>query len=127
MNKYKLIAGVLLIFFLGVITGALGTGAFFKQRIKQFAKGGPPAAMILKRISGRLDLTETQQVEIEKIIEETGEKLRKIRRKHRPQFEKIMKEGMTLMKEKLTDEQKEKLDEIYERMNKHRRGRGRHR
>ncbi len=127
MNRYKLIAGVLLIFFLGVMTGALGTGAFFKQRIKHFAKGGPPAAMILKRISGRLDLTEAQQVEIEKIATETGEKLRNLRQKHHPQFEKLMEEGIALMKEKLTDEQKEKLDEIYERIKKYRGGRGRHR
>lgn len=127
MNKYKLIAGVLLIFFLGVITGALGTGAFFKQRIKRFAKGGPPAAMILKRISGRLDLTESQQLEIEKIVTETGKKLRNLRQQHYPRFNKLMEEGIALMKEKLTDEQKDKLDDIYERIKKHRGGRGRHR
>ena len=124
MNKTKLSIGVFLVFLVGVFAGSLGMGMYLKHQIKKFEPGGPPPLVrhgfIMKRLSRDLDLTETQRVEIEKIVEESETKIFAIRRQYLPEIKKIADQSFALMKDKLDAEQQEKLEELHERLkNRH--------
>ncbi|MCD6353049.1 MAG: hypothetical protein J7M06_02430 [Proteobacteria bacterium] len=123
MNKIKIVISVLLIFVLGAMAGSLGTKIYFKQRIGEFVKSGPPPVMhlLMRRLSNDLNLSETQEAQIEKIVYETEEKILAFKQKYHPEFEKIIDNSMELIKEKLDDRQKEKLDRLHKEL-KSRRG-----
>jgi len=120
MNKLKLASGVILVFFVGVMAGSLGTGIYYKKRVEKFEAGGPPVServqIVLGRFSDELNLTNEQRGEFEKIIKESQEKILAIGRKNLPEIEKINEDTFTSIKEKLTDEQKSKLDILIKRM-----------
>jgi len=118
MNKLKVWIGILLVFFLGALTGSLGTGAYLKHRMERFSKGKhPPIRIVLmKRLSHELDLTQTQRVEIEKILDQLEAELHELRQKHRPELEGLFDRRFDMIKEKLNDEQKSKLDRMREEL-----------
>ena len=122
MNKLKVWAGILLVFLLGALAGSVGTGAYLKHRIERFSRGGhPPIRVVLmKKLAHELDLTETQRVEVEKILDQLETKLHELRQKHRPELEGLFAHSFDMIKEKLDQEQKAKLDEIREKLrNRH--------
>lgn len=119
MNKLKLIAGILLIFCVGTFAGVLGTGAYFTHRIERFARPGhrpPIARLLMKRLTHKLDLTETQQAEVREIVNQTRVKLHDLRGKYLPEMEAIIESNLKLVKEKLNAEQKKKIDEMYTKL-----------
>ena len=116
MNKFKLGVGVLLIFALGALAGSLGTRFYVRERIVAFTRGDPPAVRMLKRISRQLDLTQSQREKIDKIVAATQAELFDFRRRYHPEFVQIVDKSIGLMKEQLDDAQKEKLDQLYERL-----------
>ena len=121
MNKIKVVAGVLLVFSLGVLIGVLGTHLHIQHRIEKFAKGGPFARMLsIKKLSAELDLTTLQKAEIEKIVDGGIAQFHEFRRKYRPEIEKIIGHTIELIKEKLDDEQKQKMDDLHEKFRKRR-------
>jgi len=124
MNKVKVSLGILLIFILGALAGSLGTGVYIKHRIGEFVRGGPPPLMhsLMKKMSHQLNLTEEQETEIEKIMEQAHKDIAAFRERYHPEFEKIMDKSFALIKEKLDEDQKIKLDELQEEL-KERRGR----
>jgi len=121
MKRLKVCIGILLIFILGMLAGTLGTGFFIKHRIGRFVRGdGPfPPIRVLERLSAKLDLSKSQQIEIEKILKQAHDRLIEFRRGYRPEFEKILNDTIEQMKEKLDSRQKQKLDKLTERL-KHR-------
>jgi len=118
MNKLKLATGIVLIFALGLFTGALGSGFYFKYRIKRFRDLGPVGKKeyILKKLTRRLDLTPKQQGEIAIIYDEMKEQLIAFRKKHQPDLKQIREQGQARIKEKLDEEQKEEFDEMMEEL-----------
>jgi len=120
MNRLKVWAGIVLVFLLGALAGSLVTGIYFKHRIERFAKGGrPPITMVLmKKLSHEIDLTETQRVEIEEILGQLQAKLLDLRRKRRPELDKLFDHSFGLIREKLNSEQKKRFDEIPEELRK---------
>jgi hypothetical protein len=121
MNKIKLASGVLLVFFVGVLAGSLGTGYYYKERVKKFEeRGGLPVSeriqVILGRFSNDLNLTSEQRTEFEKIVREAQEKISAIEKENQTEIENINEKMFTSIKEKLTDEQKVKLEEMLKRM-----------
>jgi hypothetical protein len=127
MNKLKLGVGVLLIFALGALAGSLGTRLYVRERIVAFTRGDAPAVRMLKRISRELDLTQSQQEKIDKIVAEMQAELSDFRRRYHPEFVQIVDKTIELMKEQLNDAQKEKLDQLHERLKRRVRRRGFHR
>jgi len=127
MNRLKVWVGIVLVFLLGALAGSLGTGIYFKHRIERFAKGGrPPIKMVLmKKLSHGLDLTETQRVGIEEILDQLEIKLLDLRQKHRPELAKLFEHSFGLIREKLNSEQKKRFDEIREELRKRRTSRRR--
>lgn len=118
MDKLKVAIIILLVFAVGALAGSLGNKLYFKHRFERFVKGGPPPLMhiLMRKVVHDLDLTEAQKADIEKIVRQAEEKIVSFREKYHPEFEKIMDDTIAQIKEKLTDEQKKKLDKLHEEL-----------
>ncbi|MDM8526240.1 hypothetical protein QUF80_22920 [Desulfococcaceae bacterium HSG8] len=119
-NRIKIIGGLLLVFLLGIVVGSLGTGIYIKHRVEKFVGGSPlrKGALVMKKLTSELDLTAPQETEIKKIVDNTLIQLYEFKQKHRPELEKIFDSSVVLIKEKLNDEQKEKMDRLHEKFKK---------
>ena len=118
MRKLKVCVVILLIFILGMLVGTLGTGFFIKNRIANFFRGNgsPPPIRILERLSAKLDLSKSQQTEIEEILKQAQGQLIDFRQVYRPGFEEIFNSTIEQIKQKLDSRQKQKLDKLTERL-----------
>jgi len=124
MNKGKLIAGVALVFIVGVLVGSVGTRFYFRHHFHPFERDrGNRTAFIMKRLSNDLKLTDAQNVAIQKIVEQTQERMREHFLQRRTEIEGIMNDSFAQMKKELNDDQKKKLDELRERLEKRRQAR----
>jgi Spy/CpxP family protein refolding chaperone len=113
MKKWKLIAGIALVFVLGVLVGSLGSRYYHRDWSERFFQE-PSArkALILKRLTKDLGLTEGQQKDFRAIVEETDKKLEAFGLERRSAVKAILDESFARMKEKLDPEQQKKLDEL---------------
>jgi len=113
MKKWKPIAGIALVFVLGVLVGSLGTRYYHRDWSGRFLEE-PSArkALILKKLTKDLALTETQQKEFRTIVEETDKRLGAFGLERRSAVKAILDESFAKMKEKLDPEQQKKLDEL---------------
>ncbi len=120
MNKLKLTTGVVLIFLVGALAGSLGTMIHFKHRLDRFSQGGPPpqamTAMMMKRLSRDLDLTDAQQAEVRKIVASLQEDVSSIRRQIQPEMEAMNDKSFASIRELLDPEQKQKLESLHQRI-----------
>lgn len=121
MKKWKLVISVALVFVFGVLVGSLGTELYHKHLFARH-KGDPSAkkAFILKRFSQDLDLMEDQKNEFKSIIDQLEDKREEHFRKSRSEFDKIMAGGFSQMKKLLESDQKNKLDMLIEKFERHR-------
>ena len=124
MKRWKLISGLLLVFVLGVLAGAFGTRIYLKDRFAHVRKD-PKArqAFIMRKLSKELGLTPDQNIKVEKIVEQLGEKRREYYRKNRPEIKKIKDEGFLQIKKELNNDQQKKLDVLREEFEKRRKAR----
>lgn len=124
MNRLKLATGIVLIFALGLLTGALGSGLYFKYRIEQFRDAGPETrrGMLMDRLTRRLDLTPDQQQQVAAIFDEMRDELSALREKHRPDLQRIKEEGHARIRAILNDDQKRQFDEMIEHLQQRRHG-----
>ena len=120
MAKIKFFAGLTLIFLLGALAGAFGTGYYIKEHMEEFLEGGPPKEKIMQKLTRDLDLTPEQQKKIEPILEETHEKFSALRRKSLPDMKKIREDSFALIRNILNEDQRKKLKDLEDRLNKHR-------
>ena len=113
MKKWKPIAGIALVFVLGVLVGSLGTRYYHRDWSGRFLEE-PSArkALILKKLTKDLALTEMQQKEFRAIVDETDKKLEAFGLERRSAVKAILDESFAKMKEKLDTEQQKKLDEL---------------
>jgi hypothetical protein len=113
MKKWKLIAGVALVFVLGLLVGSLGTRFYHKDGSERFFQE-PSArkALILNKLTKDLGLTEAQQKEFRGIVEETDKKLEAFGLERRSAVKAILDESFSRMNEKLDPEQQKKLGEL---------------
>jgi Spy/CpxP family protein refolding chaperone len=113
MRKGKLIAGVALVFVLGVLVGSLGTRYYHRDWSERFfQEPSAKKALILKKLTKDLGLTETQQREFRVIVEDTDKKLEAFGLERRSAVKAILDESFSRMKDKLDPEQQKKLDEL---------------
>jgi len=123
MTKWKLAAGVALVFILGVLAGLL-PGFYLVHR---FPPPPPPPHMdhrdrdaaMVERLSRDLDLSEAQKLRVGEILKQTSERLDAHLREMQPEIRKIFDDGFSEMEKELTDAQKKKLHELRERMERH--------
>lgn len=120
MNQFKLIAGVTLVFVVGIFAGVIGSGFYYKERLKDFSAGGPPMdariRMLLDRFSHDLELTDIERAEIEKILRDVQDKIFELRRNTFPEIEEINEKGLELIKERLDSKQREKFNSFHNKM-----------
>lgn len=121
MKKWKLVAGVLLVFVFGVLIGSLGTGFYHQYLFGRFRKD--PAerkAFVLKKFSERLDLTENQQMVFKTIIDQVDQQRRAQILKNRSEFKRIRDESYMQMKKVLNPDQQNAFDELIKEIRKRR-------
>jgi len=112
MKRWKLIVGVALIFFSGVLVGSVGTRVYHRQWSERFWKHpSERKAVFLQKLTKELRLTEEQQKEFEVIIEEVDRKVASLIRDRRAAVREVLDGGFSRMKEKLNPDQQKKLEE----------------
>lgn len=117
-KKIKIAAGITFVFFLGFLSGSLGTGIYVKHRIGRFIKGDPSErqTLIMKKLRKKLDLTRSQESDIAEIVNNSLKELHIFRRKHRSEAEAIIDRAAERIKEKLNEEQRYKMDELLRKL-----------
>lgn len=114
MKQLKLVICVILVFIVGLLAGIVAAKVYYKERVKDFAAGGPPESarirMLIDRFSHDLELTKTQKSEIEAILSNIQDEIFQLNRKTFPQIEEINEKGLIQIKAKLNSEQKKKFN-----------------
>jgi len=113
MKKWKLVAGVLLVFVFGALIGSLCSGLYHQYLSNRFRKDpAEKKAFILKKFSERLDLTETQQNVFRTVIDQVDQQRRAQLQKNRSELNKIRDESYLEMKKVLNPDQQNTFDEL---------------
>jgi Spy/CpxP family protein refolding chaperone len=124
MKRLKLIMGVTLVFLAGALAGSLGTGIYLRHKMEAFEGGRPGGpemtSFLVKRFTHDLDLTQAQQAEVRKIVEESEQKIKAIRQQYLPEIKGIIDQSFALMREKLSPEQQKKLYKLHEKLERSR-------
>ena len=76
--------------------------------------------MMLHHLTRQLQLTKPHQIEIERIVNAQLKALSDVRERHQPEVQAIFQQAENEMKLHLLSEQQQKLDQIMQRMQKHR-------
>ncbi len=128
MSKTKLVIGLLLVFILGALCGALGMGFYVKHQADSFVdrKPGKRADFFFERLSSQLDLTEEQKPRIKEIMRDMEESMRAFRERNFPELQKTFEHHQQLILQELTEEQRKKFDALHKRMGRRRPFFGRH-
>ena len=121
--KWKLVAGFVLVFVAGGIAGAALGGLYARHLFFEIHRPGSVGDRMKERLRTELRLTPEQVTKVWPIVDKTAAQLREIRRDTGRRVHQIMTEAHKEIAVNLTDEQRQKLQQIEER---HRRGRHRH-
>jgi hypothetical protein len=125
MNTWKLVSGVALVFIVGALVGSLGTRFYLKHQYRPFMlEPRDRTAFIMKRLSKELSLTENQKITVEKIVAQTGEKLREHFLQAQPEIKSIIDDSFSQIKKELDGDQQKRLDALREKFEKRRQARG---
>jgi Spy/CpxP family protein refolding chaperone len=121
--KWKLIAGFLLVFVAGGIAGAALGGLYARHLFFEFHHPRLVGARMKERLRTELSLTPEQVAKVSPIFDKTAAQLQEVRRDTGRRVHEIMADAHKEIAANLTDEQRQKLQQIEER---HRRWRHRH-
>jgi Spy/CpxP family protein refolding chaperone len=113
--KWKLIAGFILVFVAGGISGAFLGGLYARHLFFGFHHPEQIGARMKERLRAELNLTPEQLAKISPIIDKTAVQLREIRRETARRVHETIAEAHRQMAANLTDEQRQKLQQIEER------------
>ena len=113
--KWKLIAGFILVFVAGGISGAFLGGLYARHLFFGFHHPEQIGARMKERLRTELNLTPEQVAKISPIIDKTAVQLRDIRRETGRRVHETIAESHRQMAANLTEEQRQKLQQIEER------------
>lgn len=121
MKKAKIWVIIFLVFILGALAGSLGMQQYIHYKLSDFFRRGEQARVeaLLARMARDLSLTDSQKVEIKSILQKSHNKIHEIKIQIHPQIKTIIDDSFRQIREKLNDDQKEKLDAFHERLKKH--------
>jgi Spy/CpxP family protein refolding chaperone len=121
-KNVKAIAGILLVFVLGAVSGSLITHMVLQARFEAFMHGGPGVReeQIVKRLSRELSLDSGQQEQIRGIVHETHAAIREMRGQMRPRVEALLDQGQTRISAVLRPEQRDKFTKLMAERKSHR-------
>jgi len=120
--QWKLIAGFILVFVAGGVSGALLGGLYARHHFFAFHRPELIGGRMKERLRTELNLTPEQIAKISPIIDKMAGQLREIRLETARRVHETIAEAHRQMAVNLTDEQRQKLQQIEER---HRRWRHR--
>ena len=116
-STLKFVAGIAIVFFVGVLAGVLGAGIYFEARIEKMFHHGPPGGKkMLERLTGDLKLMPAQVREIEPIVRRFEKEISEVRRSFFPQMKPVLDQLTNQIRAKLNREQRRKFDRIHEKM-----------
>ena len=121
--QWKLIAGFILVFVAGGISGAFLGGLYARHQFFAFHRPELIGGRMKERLRTELNLTPEQVAKISPIIDKTAAQLRVIRHDTGQRVHQVMAEAHQQMAVNLTDEQRQKLQQIEERHRRSRHGR----
>src|SRR5205085_12000024 len=113
--KWKLIAGFLLVFIAGGVTGGFLGEAHARRTFFEPSRRGIMGERIRERLKAQLDLTPDQLARISPIIEATASQLDEVRRQTGRRVRELFQDAHRQMASTLTDAQRAKLEKIEER------------
>src|SRR5436309_15288785 len=113
--KWKLIAGFILVFVAGGISGAFLGGLYARHLFFGFHRPELIGARMKERLRAELKLTPEQVAKISPIIDKTIPQLRDIRRDTGRRVHEIIADAHHQMAAQLTDEQRQKLTQMEDR------------
>lgn len=118
MTQGKLWGGLLVLFLAGVWTGVGGTILYQHYQQEQRWQRGPAGRQerLMKRLTDELSLTPAQSAAIEPIVSRTHVQILELRAKHQPEVDRILADGITEAKTKLSGEQGAKLETLYAKL-----------
>ena len=121
--KWKLVAGFVLVFVAGGITGAALGGWYARCLFFGVHQQGRVGDRMKERLRAELSLTPEQVAKVAPIVDKTASQLQEIRRDTGRRVHEIMAAAHKEIAVNLTDAQRQKLKQIEER---HRRWHSRH-
>src|SRR5437660_3682763 len=113
--QWKLIAGFMVVFVAGGIPGAFLGGSYARHHFLAFHGPELIAGRMKERLRTELNLTPEQVAKISPIIDKTAAQLRDIRRNTARRVHETIAEAHQQMATNLSDEQRQKLQQIEER------------
>jgi len=112
MKNYKAIAGVVLVFTLGVFCGAVVMHMVQHSRMGVGGSSEAREEQLVNRLTRQLDLDSRQLEQIRPIVHETHASILKIRQQSRPLVEGVLDESQRRISAVLRQDQREKFDKI---------------
>src|SRR4029079_1398982 len=122
--KWKLVAGFVLVFVAGAIAGAALGGFYARHLFFDVHRPGRMGDRMKERLRTELRLTPEQIAKGSPIIDKTTTAHREIQRDNRRRVHEIMAEAHKEIAVNLTDEQRQKLQQLEERHRRWRHHRG---
>jgi len=119
MKRWKLVAGITLLFVLGLLVGSLAMKFYLERQYPKFRDPKARKAFFMERLSRELDLTPDQKIKIGEIVEQIEAKRREYSFQRQAEIDKLIDQ----MKTDLNDDQKKKLDAMHEKFKKRQRAR----
>src|SRR5215469_11264419 len=113
--RWKLIAGFLLVFVAGGITGAFIGGWYAQNQFFELHHPEQIAGRMKERLRTELGLSPEQVAKISPIVDKTTAQLRDIRRDTGRRVHEIVADAHQQIATQLTDEQRQKLTKMEER------------
>lgn len=108
MRKYQVIGGVVLVFVIGVVCGAIATHFFYRSHLDSIISDRMQSKedLLVRRLQGRLDLDQSQQKQIRAIVHQTHTQVEMVRARLRPETESVIEKGQAQIMDILTADQK---------------------
>jgi Spy/CpxP family protein refolding chaperone len=122
--KWKLIAGFLLVFLAGGLTGAFLGASHVRHFFFKHHHRGDISERMRERLRRELDLTPEQVARISPILDRAAAQLQQMRRDTGQRVREILDETHRQIVPTLTDEQRQKLQQIEDRHRRRHRHRG---
>ena len=117
MKKWKAVAGVILVFLLGAMAGAIADHMPCWHRVESIITGGPAArrAFIVERLSCELKLNAEQKAKLNEIAKDTHMQIKAVKTQIQPQVDAILAASEDKVRAMLTPEQRERFEKFLAR------------
>ena len=114
MKKWKAIIGVILVFALGAVAGALVTHRVCQHRMESLVGGGSKAMreFIFNRMDRELKLDDSQRAQLKAIFQETHEQIKAVHGRIQPQVDEILSRADDRVRAILRPDQRERYEKF---------------